>query len=1011
MVFDGPDLICTGDNAVMRLRDTDGDDVADGAPQVWTNLRHPEHGANGIVRGPDGCYYVICGNDAGISEQQITSQGSPVKHPRCGGVVRLSAEGTPLDVLAHGFRNPYDLDFDAAGHLLTVDADGERDHHLPWYAPTRLFDVAQGMEHGWLLMGWTRGWNRPPSLPDNVERMVEIGRGSPTGLVVYRHRAFGPRYQGGVFSACWSMGRVYYLPLESAGATCRSKLETFVETTGDVGFAPCDLAVGPQGDLFIAIGGRRTRGSVFRVRPIAAANQQPAQPTPTALSAVLSAYQPLTSWSRARWRPLAEALGPAAFEQAAEDESLPLDERIRAIEIVVELCGGPELPWSERLSKSSVLQLRARIAWALSRAAHLADAQQMLARLTADADPAVQRAAWEALAMADRIDPQLPLQPDWTAGLTSRERRVRAAAILAATGAGAASYRLWTDGPSSAGTSPQQAWRCKLAALWIARPDDAELREPPFQVDDMSMCANAFRSAGTDTALALEAVRLLQIGLGDLRTRPGQAEVYSGYVGNLTQQWEPRALRSVAAQLAPTFPTSDAELNRELARLLGMLGAEHPALLPAIARQWTPESSVEDDIHYLIVASLLPGERDARTTTATARALAGLHAKLDVLEQFASRNWPLRVGETFDELCRRDPALAEALVACDTFGHGGHTLFAERLEPPLRQRATRTLWARCSERGDEPTSELVALVGRLPADEAHPLLVSQWEQAGLRDAIVLALARAPRDEDRAKFVEALASPQAIVVERAAQALLALGVRSHSHEMAAALRALKQACGAVKQPEPRRSLVRLLNFWTEENSEVEADPDPARVWMGWYRMFADYYPAAAAELERSTAADADAWKRRLAAVDWTTGDAARGRRVFELRACHRCHEQSGHLGPELKGAAARFSRDDLFTAIVDPNLEVAPTYQTTLIATHAGQVYHGLVVYESPEATLLQTGPDTTVRITNADQSSVRQSAQSLMPTGLLDTLDDQQLSDLYAYLRNLDVKQPQAGGN
>ena len=65
--------------------------------------------------------------------------------------MRFSPDGKPLDVVAHGFRNPYDLDFDAAGQLLTVDSDGERDHHLPWYAPTRLFDVAQGMEHGWLL--------------------------------------------------------------------------------------------------------------------------------------------------------------------------------------------------------------------------------------------------------------------------------------------------------------------------------------------------------------------------------------------------------------------------------------------------------------------------------------------------------------------------------------------------------------------------------------------------------------------------------------------------------------------------------------------------------------------------------------------------------------------------------------------------------------------------------------------------------------------------------------------
>ncbi|HEV3025089.1 MAG TPA: hypothetical protein VGX76_21610, partial [Pirellulales bacterium] len=336
MYFDGPDLICTGDNSVMRLRDADGDGVADGPPEVWTELRHPEHGANGLVRGPDGCYWLIGGNDAGISERQITMGRSPIKHPRCGGIVRFSPEGKPLDVFADGFRNPYDLDFDARGHLLTVDSDGERDHHLPWYAPTRLFDVAQGMGHGWLLKGWTRGWNRPASFFDNVERMVEIGRGSPTGVVVYRHHQFPERYRGGVFAACWTLGRVYYFPLDPSGATCASKLEIFMETTGDVGFAPCDLAVGPQGELFVAIGGRQTRGSVFRVR----STRPLEQPARSPLLEVLAADQPLASWSRARWVPMARKLDKAAFEAALGDESLDAAHRVRAIEVLVELFGG-----------------------------------------------------------------------------------------------------------------------------------------------------------------------------------------------------------------------------------------------------------------------------------------------------------------------------------------------------------------------------------------------------------------------------------------------------------------------------------------------------------------------------------------------------------------------------------------------------------------------------------------------------------------------------------------------
>ena len=50
--------------------------------------------------------------------------GSPVRQPVCGGVVRFSPDGKTSEVYAHGFRNPYDLDFNSAGQLFTVDADG-----------------------------------------------------------------------------------------------------------------------------------------------------------------------------------------------------------------------------------------------------------------------------------------------------------------------------------------------------------------------------------------------------------------------------------------------------------------------------------------------------------------------------------------------------------------------------------------------------------------------------------------------------------------------------------------------------------------------------------------------------------------------------------------------------------------------------------------------------------------------------------------------------------------------
>jgi putative membrane-bound dehydrogenase-like protein len=994
MYFDGPDLICTGDNCVLRLRDRDGDGAADGPPEVWTHLRNPEHGANGIVRGPDGCYYLVCGNDAGISTEHAAAAASPVKQPRSGGIVRFSPEGKVLDVFAHGFRNPYDLDIDAQGHVLTVDSDGERDHHLPWYAPTRLFDVAQGQEHGWLLKGWTQSWNRPESFFDNVERAAEIGRGSPTGVAVYRHRQFPEHYRGGVFAACWTFGRVYYFPLHASGASCTAPCETFMETTGDVGFAPCDLAVGPQGDLFVAIGGRRTRGSVFRV------SYRGDKPEPIAgksLDRVLAADQPLSSWSRAAWVPAARELGADVFAVAARDERLPSEGRIRAIEVLVEVFGGLDFPTATAVRNSTDAATRARAAWAIGRSPFSAETAQVAVQLTDDEDAVVQRAAWEAIATLPELNSGWEARPAWARGLNHPLRRVRAAAIAVARGVGADSYQAFTERVRIGA----DATRLRLAQLWIGLPDSPDSKSLRLDSAQFAQCAAVVADEKAETAVRLEAVRLAQIGLGDVRLPDGGAEVYGGYAGNASAALAPPDRESLVSRLAPSFPSGDDELDRELARLLGMLPAEHDALLPALARKWTATSSVEDDVHYLIVASLLPGARSKEFTTATANCLSGLHPKLAAAQQFASRNWPFRVSETFTELARRDPLLPVVLAACPRLTDVGHAMFVEHLPKELQSDATRTLWAAVLESGQEPTGEMVALAARLPAEEAASLLRPQWDLGGLRDAVVLVLAKNPQPNDREKFVDALASPQPEVVERSARALMALGIRSTPAEMAAALRALKQACSLGKQLEPRTALMRLLEFWTEDGADVEWDPDPANLWVGWYQLFAGYYPAEYARLKASSGADVASWKNRLEAVDWDAGDVNAGRHVFEHRSCHRCHQVSGHLGPELKGAVSRMSREDLFTAIVDPNLEVSPTYLTTLLATSSGQVYHGLVVYESPEGTLLQTGPDTTVRITNTETESMRPSSQSLMPTGLLDPLSDQQLSDLYAYLKSL----------
>jgi hypothetical protein len=73
-----------------------------------------------------------------------------------------------------------------------------------------------------------------------------------------------------------------------------------------------------------------------------------------------------------------------------------------------------------------------------------------------------------------------------------------------------------------------------------------------------------------------------------------------------------------------------------------------------------------------------------------------------------------------------------------------------------------------------------------------------------------------------------------------------------------------------------------------------------------------------------------------------------------------------------------------------------------VLTRDGRLYRGVMIYESPAATLLQTSPDTTVRLRHGEILEVRDSRDSFMPERLLDGLSETEVADLLAFLRTLD---------
>lgn len=988
MLCEANTLYATGDNGIWKFVDKDGDGVADGEPQKWVEgLSHKEHGCNGIERGPDGWIYVICGNDAGVNEEFASTPDSPVTKPNCGAILRFSSDGQESEILAHGFRNPYDLCFHPNGNIFTVDADGERDHHLPWYAPNRLFDVAIGMHHGWVLNGWQWSWNRPAYYFDNVERCAEIGRGSPTGMLCYRHTQFPQQYRGGIFSACWTLGRIYHYPLTPRGSTFDGKVDVFLETTGTTGFAPVDMTVGPDGSMYVAIGGRRTRGSVFRVRYVGPISEKRREPE-NDLERVLDVPQPLSAWSRAAWLPLARKLKPSALEAAALKEEYPAEWRVRAIEVLTEVHGALSSAAAEKLIHDKAPEVAARAVWNVGRLGKAADVTMIVAEATKIESSIVQRAAWEALSGTSPRDGRL--DANW-AVLT--EQRVRAARIFAvAKGWGGISHSIdevWVN--LHAGPTFKYAWDAK-----------------------QKLAGGECSSAET-----LELLRIIMLCFGDISVDPALKDRLAGYsFARPPQELLPAKappkikpteyLHDLAQELSNAFPTYPADVKSEAARLLAMLDEPNgaPAIEP-ISALLTSDSSPVDDIHYLMCLSRMPGERTEAARKNIAAGIALLDAKMKSRGWYPSRNWPDRVGETFAALAKHDPKLPEAVVEHEACKSPAQAFLFTRLEKEHQAAAARKLLKAVGESDDQRwTSELVTLVASLPGAQSLPALREAWDDYGVRDAVLLQLAKSPDAADRDRFAEALSSIDPVVIEKAAGALQTLDLKPSESDWLALIQSLRQSCSAPPAKAARQALAGLAAQWSGQGIEIKEQPKGEQLlvdYQPWFDWFAKEHSALSAKLNAATG-DAASWKERLTKVDWEAGDATRGKLAYEQRNCVKCHAGTSPLGPDLAGAAGRFSREDLLAAIVDPSKDVSPLYQATQIVTGSGRIYHGLVVYESPDGTLLTTGPDTTIRIAGDEIVSMAKSRLSLMPTGLLDKADDQELADLAAFMQTLKGK-------
>lgn len=304
--------------------DENGDDKADKKEIMLTGfggLDH-DHALHAVVAGPDGKYYFNTGN-AGphvvtdtdgwtlrsgslyvggtpYNKQNHGSQVSDDGRVWTGGMaLRVNPDGSGLKVMAHNFRNNYETALDSYGNMWQNDNDDQ-------VVACRTSWLMEGANAGYFSSDGTRYWQgdqRPgQTIPvahwhqedPGVMPAGDIsGAGSPTGMVVYEGDELGPQYRGMLLSAEAGRNVIFGYKPEVSGAGYRMPRTDFISSFPEVDpnykwdavsndsrkwFRPSDIAVGPDGALYIAdwydpvVGGHQMQdhkgyGRIYRITP------------------------------------------------------------------------------------------------------------------------------------------------------------------------------------------------------------------------------------------------------------------------------------------------------------------------------------------------------------------------------------------------------------------------------------------------------------------------------------------------------------------------------------------------------------------------------------------------------------------------------------------------------------------------------------------------------------------------------------------------------------------------
>ena len=270
----------------------------DGRAEKRTSLSHgwgvrysyTGHDFHGIVMGPDGRLYFSIGDRGARIVDKATGKVL-IDLPDEGGVFRCEPDGSGLELVMRGLRNPQELVFDDAGNLFTADNDSDQGDR------ERFVQVVEGGDAGWRV-GWQhhpigkahnpwlalKMWEpRQKGTPPGIISPIANIPDGPSGVAYYPGTGLPQEYAGAFFvcgfkgSSAKSAVSTWKVRPNGAGFRMSEEPREFLGAT-----QATDIEFGPDSRLYISDWGAegwesQGRGRIYRVTHAAAHAEQETQ--------------------------------------------------------------------------------------------------------------------------------------------------------------------------------------------------------------------------------------------------------------------------------------------------------------------------------------------------------------------------------------------------------------------------------------------------------------------------------------------------------------------------------------------------------------------------------------------------------------------------------------------------------------------------------------------------------------------------------------------------------------